>query len=259
MADINLNHSSVFSALGIYELTGLQAPDYLHTLSSPLPSRGMIYLRQRYGMAKNRTAGGFELPSKKVIKESQQAGASSNKAPTLKTVSPFHISIIDVDFVEGGPGKTYKAITIPTVPLSLDYKSDSTFAVLQSQGRNNPFYHYTGSEDTLEFTLDFYTRTSQDSVVYWCRFLESLTKSDGYTDNPHRVLLQWGPDNTMFEGQYWYVVSANYKLSLFDNIRGLAPKQAHQEVKLKRVIDHNRTTEEIMGNYLIPVKPQSNV
>lgn len=131
-------------------------------------------------------------------------------------------------------------LRIQTVPLELSVVPESTWATIPSLGRNNPFYNYTGGEDTLEMTLDWYaTLESRQDVIDKCRWVESLSKADGYLDEPPRILLIFGE---LFKYTTWIIDKAPYKLSLFDKSQGMLPRQAYQELSLKKVTDRNSGT-----------------
>lgn len=177
-----------------------------------------------------------------------------------KEIPKDFIAIVDIDT------EPARYIKLPFVPGVLEFKPESNFVGLASFGRNNPFYQYTGSEDTLSFTIDWHSNTqSREDVIFYCRWLESLTKANGYESRPHRVMVVWGggsddpsyskllgPDNK------WLLVSAPYTLTQFN--RGyrdpetgevintnMLPQQAIQNVVFKRLAEHNYTTEDILG------------
>jgi len=173
------------------------------------------------------------------------------------------ISIIDIDYqpLIHDAIKFYKTLTLPFVPRDLNYNADSNFVGIATMGRNNPHYHFTGSEDTLTFTIDWFSdQLDRKDVIFNCRWLESLTKSSGYKERPHRVMLAWGKDNLMFQNEIWIVTAAPYILSDFvDSYRtpgdrntivsvGMLPQQAKQNITLKRVTKTNRHTIDIIGS-----------
>jgi len=175
-----------------------------------------------------------------------------------KLITVDKIRIIDLDFSKG-EGKTYDYIELPTVPSQLSYGMDSKFNALSTVGRNNPYYHYTGSQDTLKFKIDWFSETfHREDVIWACRWLETLTKANG-DSNPHRVHIQWGKDDKLFSDDTWLLTNASYDLSLFNrNYRNpenkdevistsLLPTQAYQEVEFKRITQDSRTYKEIMG------------
>lgn len=177
------------------------------------------------------------------------------------------IALVDLDFDTGNKSKKYKTLVLPFVPKQLDYNPDSNFVGIATMGRNNPHYHYTGSEDTLEFTIDWHSELNhRQDVIYSCRWLEAMSKGDSYEEAPHRLKLVWGEDNIMFDKSIWLVVNAKYTLTEFvDSYRrpgsrknfgkaddkpivkvGMMPQQAIQTVTLKRITEENRTTAEII-------------
>ena len=162
----------------------------------------------------------------------------------------------------------YEKLELHSVPKELKYDPSSNFVGLASIGRNNPHYNYTGSEDTLEFSIDWYCKgLDRAEVIKNCRWVEALSKGDGYSSKPPRIQLIWGKENVLFNNQTWIVVSAGYTLSNFqDGHNGLGtndrtmrpfdgrltsmgnlPQQAYQNVKLKRVTNTNRTHKQIKG------------
>lgn len=138
---------------------------------------------------------------------------------------------------------TIRALRIQTIPLELSVESTPKWAVIPSIARNNPFYHYTGGEDKIQFQLDWYSQTDdRRDVIDKCRTVEALSKSDGYRKGPSRVIIIWGG---LFTKDTWIIESAPYKLSLFDKSRELLPRQAYQDLTLNKVTTHNSTRDEI--------------
>jgi hypothetical protein len=153
-------------------------------------------------------------------------------------------------------------IELQWVPTTLSYKPESKLVALASIGRNNPFYHYGGSEDSLEFTIDwFFTNDlTREEALRKARWLESLSKSNGYNSGLDRVKLIWG-DSGIFADSLWLVAEAPYEMSNWvDNglkystlVKnkidvhkfGLLPQSVIQNVLLKRVTSHNLTHQEI--------------
>ncbi len=171
------------------------------------------------------------------------------------------ITFVDLDFDEDKhvDSRRTNRLTIPFIPKELDYTPQSNFVGIASFGRNNPFYQYTGSEDTLTFEIDWFSNTfNREDVITNCRWIEALSKADGYDDVPHRVMLNWGSENKLFLDEVWLVVAAPYRLSQFQRAYRdpdgevkslhLLPQQAYQTVTLKRVTKENRTIKQIIGN-----------
>lgn len=160
-------------------------------------------------------------------------------------------------------------ITIDTVPREIQYTPQNKVVAMASPGRNNPFYHYTGSEDTLEFTIDWYSNEwNRSDVITKCRELEAISKNDGYNSPPKIISIQWGKEDLLFNNTYWIIEKAPYKLQNFNRAyrgvknqdkkefnleqtgdiysTGLLPAQAYQQLTLKKVTINNSKTNNIM-------------
>lgn len=181
---------------------------------------------------------------------------------TARNLDKDSVSIIDIDYVpeKHDASRYYSYLKLPFIPDNLSYNISSTFVGIASFGRNNPYYHYAGSEDSLSFTIDWFSlKNSREDVIFYCRWLEALTKADAYDETPHRIKLSWGNDNLLFDNSTWIVESASYELSQFINAYrkddivtkvGLLPQQAFQKVVLKRITESNLTSSEIIGNII---------
>lgn len=211
-------------------------------------------------------------------------GISSYKETPLDTsqktdVQINNIIIINLDAGENPGDDSYEEMVLHSVPKQLKYDPASNFVGLASIGRNNPHYNYAGSEDTLEFSIDWYCKSlDRAEVINNCRWVEALTKSNGYSKRPPRVRIKWGDEDYLFGEDEWIVVSAGYQLSNFQNsyavtdnktfkrdskiLRiGNLPQQAYQNVTLKRVTNRNRTWKQIKNISNLPnnqLIPQSN-
>jgi hypothetical protein len=145
------------------------------------------------------------------------------------------INFIDLD--------TGELLGLMGIPRELTYNPQSSWATIKPFGRNNPNYHITGSEDTLEMEITWWAMADDRlDVIARCKWLESMSKSDGYKNRPHYVRLMWGG---LFAKAVWIVESAQYTLANFDATHQHVPTTAKQTVILKRITDDNRTTEEI--------------
>ena len=166
-----------------------------------------------------------------------------------------YVSIIDIDV--NGYNKGHRVIKLPFIPTELNYNVDSNFSAIKPIGRNNPKYHYTGSEDKLEFEIDWFSNDeSREDVITNCRILEALSKGDGYNKPPHRVLLQWGTNDILFKDHIFIVTNASYRLLNFNKAQinqktgevertNMLPIQAYQRVSLARVTSTNLLKKEI--------------
>lgn len=129
-----------------------------------------------------------------------------------------------------------------TIPTEIEYDPKTEWATLPSIGRNSPFYQYTGAEDTITFTVSWYSRDKdRKDVLSKCKWLESLSKPDGYENGVHPVQLIFG---TMYKDSKWIVYSAPYRLRLFNRQIDMLPQLATQEITLKRISDINPRTQD---------------
>ena len=146
---------------------------------------------------------------------------------------------------------TFKSYPIQWVPKSLDYSPESEFTAIDSPARNNPFYHYGGSDDTLTFEIEWLANgTSREDVIQNCRNLEALSKNNGAEEGVHPIRLVWGKDDKLFGNSlsganYWLLVNAKYTLTDFSRPNAMYPTLATQSITLKRITDNNLTHAEI--------------
>jgi hypothetical protein len=196
-----------------------------------------------------------------------------NRKEAIRTSAMVdRISIIDIDTAPPGTRGLkakrtyYEYITLPFVPRELAYSMSSKFVGIATLGRNNPYYQFTGSEDTLTFEIDWFSnQLDRKDVINNCRWVEALTKADGYNSVPHRIKLVWGANNILWQDDIWIVTAAPYRLKDFNrgyrkkNVSGaidargefistsMLPQQAFQSITLKRVTSLNRSREEILN------------
>ena len=179
----------------------------------------------------------------------------SFKTPIGSNIVSDYVAIIDIDVL--GYNKGHRVIKLPFIPTELSYNVDSTFAAIKPIARNNAKYHYTGSEDHLEFEIDWHSNNEyRDDVITNCRLIEALSKGDGYNRPPHRVMLQWGINDVLFKDHIFVVTSASYRLLNFNKAQvnqksgaiertNMLPIQAYQRVSLARVTSTNLLKNEI--------------
>lgn len=160
----------------------------------------------------------------------------------------------------------YEFITLQTVPKEIEFQGESTWAVIHSMGRNTPMYHFTGAESVIQLNISWYCndKANPQEVVTKCRLLESWSKANGYQAGPPILQIQWG-NSDLFEGQYFILTSATYKLAnwrasakvwnkqsnKFVNRVGYAdpkmyPSTATQELIFRRVSSTNLSSEDIV-------------
>ena len=157
-------------------------------------------------------------------------------------------------------------IQLQTIPQELDFRTESTWAVINSMGRNTPMYHFTGAETVIQMNISWYCNdpANPQEVVTKCRLLEAWSKANGYTAGPPVLTLEWGGSD-LFANSLWILTSATYKLShwrLPIKVRKIGsrelitpegyedpklyPSMATQELEFRRVSATNLTYEEIV-------------
>lgn len=155
--------------------------------------------------------------------------------------------------------KPYQYVVIQNRPNKLEFKGETTWASIKSMGRNTPMYHYTGSEDTIQFNISWYCDdpSHPDEVVNKCRFLEAWTKSNGYQASPPVIQIQWG-NSDIFKDHTYILTSATYTLENFNDCSRinfnryqlqdgkLLPSTATQELIFKRVSATNLAWNDIL-------------
>lgn len=149
-----------------------------------------------------------------------------------KASQPFFVDMV-----------TCETLLFQTVPVELTYGPETNWNVVATAGRNNPNYQYSGAEDTLNFSMTWYANEeNREDVLKKCKWLESLSKNNGYDEKPHRIKLMFG---NVFNDAEWIVFAAPFKISMFNRTFGMLPTLAVQEVTLKRITTTNRGTNDI--------------
>lgn len=139
--------------------------------------------------------------------------------------------------------ETGEKLLLQVVPIQLGYEMGQIWATIVSPGRNNPLYQYMGAEDTLNFTISWYAdEDSREDVLRKTKWLESVSKNDGYDKKPHLLKFQMGE---LFSEALWVLISCPVNWSLFNRQIGMLPCLATQEITLKRVMTTNRTSLQI--------------
>lgn len=140
--------------------------------------------------------------------------------------------------------KSLERLDIQFVPKDLNYSRSPNIAAIEVIGRNNPLYHYTGGTTDLSFELDFHAEeTNREDVMRRCKWLESLTYSDGYAEAPEQIKLTFG---SMFrKGEVWIIKSFKAKYDNFNAANGFLPQQAMVQLTLSLDPKVNLTREDI--------------
>lgn len=132
---------------------------------------------------------------------------------------------------------TLQRLWFQTIPYEISNNAESTFVTLASPGRNVPFYNFSGSEKTLQFTITWYANhISYLDVISKCKWLESLSMADAYDQEPHQIQFIFGE---LYKNAKWLMKSCPFTLSNFDRAERMLPKTASQQITLVKVSSKN--------------------
>ena len=152
--------------------------------------------------------------------------------PEARVAQPYFVDMVNCE-----------TLYLQTIPIELTYEPECQWAAIAAPGRNNPNYQFLGAEDTLSLSITWYANEeSREDVLRKCKWLESMSKNNGYDEKPHRVKFMFG---NLFNDSEWIITSAKYNLRLFSRPYGMLPALALQEIVLKRIMTTNRTTNQI--------------
>jgi len=207
------------------------------------------YTAGRSGDAEGRVTYGIDVYGKR---KKIQHHITDNYSAIKDDVIKFY-------FKGNGFDQKYQVLTLPFIPRELQFTPENNVIPIATPGRNTPFYQYTGSEDTLEFSIDWVSldpNNNKEDVIANCRHLEAMSKNNAYTDKPAKVSIEWGAGDKLFKDIHWIIEKAPYKLQNFNKgykdqktgsyvSTSLLPVQAYQQITLKRVDDHNTTRKEL--------------
>jgi len=212
-----------------------------------------------------------DIPPYKPAVSSNAAGLKSVKKVGKKKVFTEAIKTrgyeeaqkekITLLFYGGGFEDRYKKLELQFVPREVQITPENRVVAIAQPGRNTPVYHYTGSEDTLEFTIDWVSMDESNDktdVIEKCMWLEAMSKNDAFDNKPAIVEIVWGnaERGRLFDKIAWVIAKAPYKLQNFNRgyndpygsgfiSTSLLPIQAYQEITLKRLDDHNTSRREL--------------
>lgn len=166
----------------------------------------------------------------------QQKQQNFNPGDNGKPGQPYFVDLV-----------TLEKLFLQTIPLEMEYDPQANFVAIASAGRNLAIYHYTGGEDKLEFTITWYGNdATRQTVIAKAKWLESLTRNDGYDNKPHNVQFIFGD---LFRDAQWIVKHAGYRLSQWNRQFGMMPQLAVQTIVLMRAGELNRSRADILSIY----------
>ena len=179
---------------------------------------------------------------------------------TKKRIQIYNISSDPITYLE-----------LQTYPEKVSFQGESTWAVINSMGRNTPMYHFTGAESIIQLNISWYCDDPANpaDVIAKCKLLEAWSKGNGYISAPPILKLNWG-DSELFKDELFILTAATYELS---NWRGsvkqydrktkelvlpkgyvdtnLLPAMATQELIFRRVSATNLTHVDIISQELL--------
>ena len=194
--------------------------------------------------------------SERKIKYDKRLSESLNK----KRIQIYNMSADPITYLE-----------LQTYPEKVSFQGESTWAVINSMGRNTPMYHFTGAESTIQMNISWFCDDPANpaDVLAKCKLLEAWSKGNGYISAPPILKLNWG-DSELFKDELFILTAATYELS---NWRGsvkqydkktkelvlpkgyvdtnLLPAMATQELIFRRVSATNLTHNDIISPDLI--------
>ena len=184
----------------------------------------------------------------------------NNESLTKKRIQIYNISSDPITYLE-----------LQTYPEKVSFQGESTWAVINSMGRNTPMYHFTGAESIIQLNISWYCDDPANpaDVIAKCKLLEAWSKGNGYISAPPILKLNWG-DSELFKDELFILTAATYELS---NWRGTAkqydrktkelvlpkgyvdtnllPAMATQELIFRRVSATNLTHGDIISQELL--------
>ena len=184
----------------------------------------------------------------------------NNESLTKKRIQIYNISSDPITYLE-----------LQTYPEKVSFQGESTWAVINSMGRNTPMYHFTGAESIIQLNISWYCDDPANpaDVLAKCKLLEAWSKGNGYISAPPILKLNWG-DSELFKDELFILTAATYELS---NWRGsvkqydrktqklvlpkgyvdtnLLPAMATQELIFRRVSATNLTHGDIIPQELL--------
>lgn len=139
----------------------------------------------------------------------------------------------------------FERIAFQFMPENVQKQRSAKIATIDVVGRNNSRYQFTGGEDKLSFTLDFFSdEESREDVKRKVNFLESLAMNDGGVGPARNVKIVMGK---LFRNEVWIVSSVDTSYSNFDNRFSYLPIRA--QVKINLILDpsKNRRIKDVRG------------
>ena len=124
----------------------------------------------------------------------------------------------------------FSRLEIQFVPDELRLKRQADLISVAVVGRNNNLLQYTGGNDTLSFSIQFYSDdVNREDVIRNVNWLRSLAMKDGDSGPYRNVKIVFGD---VFRNEIWAVSSVSEKLTHFDDQNKFLPLRATVDISL---------------------------
>ncbi len=139
------------------------------------------------------------------------------------------VYIVEVD--------TLEQLEVQYMPNELTDSSNAELNAIKTIARNQPFQGYSGVENTITFSLDFYSQQNdRKDVLQKTRWLKSMTFGESFNGKPSRLRIVWGE----FLNDFTFVLdSVNIKYSNMMKYHEGLPCQAMVDLTFKLDMDKN--------------------
>lgn len=223
----------------------------------------------------NAYKSGVNSDFKDAIEKNRGSGTAPSQPSEDK--NQWKISIVDYDYNPAFDSKEERprSLDLMYMPKEVRETQKTAFASLSPLGRNNPHYQFVGSEDMLEFEVDWHSQeTYRKDVIRNVKWLQALNRADGWNTEPRRVKIVWSDNPMMWRDDIWILTQAPARYTQFSNKvkaqqtrkvyngdnpfnrysdvtvenivdTGLLPVQAYQNLIFKKVTSNNLTAQEI--------------
>ena len=153
----------------------------------------------------------------------------NNESLTKKRIQIYNISSDPITYLE-----------LQTYPENVSFQGESTWAVINSMGRNTPMYHFTGAESIIQLNISWYCDDPANpaDVLAKCKLLEAWSKGNGYISAPPILKLNWG-DSELFKDELFILTAATYELSNWRGSVKQYDRKTHELVLPKGYVDTN--------------------
>ena len=238
------------------------------------PKTGIVESSMRVDV--NKKSRELEIVQKEQKRNSNSVTFVEDNTPLVERKSKYEVRLneginkkkIQIYNISSNP-ITY--LDLQTYPEKVSFQGESSWAVINSMGRNTPMYHFTGAETIIQMNVSWFCDDPANpaDVITKCKLLEAWSKGNGYISAPPILKLNWG-DSELFKDELFILTAATYELS---NWRGsvkqydkgskqlvlpkgyvdtnLLPAMATQELVFRRVSAHNLTHHDIISSDLI--------